>query len=99
MASAYRSDIWQVRTEVAFGKCVEKCTFGKCVEKWLSNCKKAGSWLEMYAQGLSRVGQNHKYTVYIQWTINILCIYIHGIFGREITKYTVIYGVYIQFWP
>jgi hypothetical protein len=23
----------------------------------------------------------------------------HGNFGREITKYTVIYGVYIQFWP
>jgi hypothetical protein len=23
----------------------------------------------------------------------------YGIFGREITKYTVIYGVYIQFWP
>jgi hypothetical protein len=25
------------------------------------------------------------------------CIY--GIFGREITKYTVIYGAYIRFWP
>ena len=24
---------------------------------------------------------------------------VYGIFGREITKYTVIYGVYIQFWP
>jgi len=23
----------------------------------------------------------------------------YGIFGRKITKYTVIYGVYIQFWP
>ena len=30
-------------------------------------------------------------------TIYIRCIY--GIFGREIIKYTVIYGVYIQFWP
>jgi hypothetical protein len=30
-------------------------------------------------------------------TINIRCIY--GTFGREITEYTVIYGVYIQFWP
>jgi hypothetical protein len=30
-------------------------------------------------------------------TIYIWCIY--GIFGRELTKYTVIYGVYIQFWP
>ena len=30
-------------------------------------------------------------------TIHIRCIY--GIFGREIIKYTVIYGVYIRFWP
>jgi hypothetical protein len=29
-------------------------------------------------------------------TIYIRCIY--GIFGREITKYTVIYGVNIRFW-
>jgi len=37
---------------------------------------------------MHRVGQTHIY---------IRCIY--GIFGREFTKYTVIYGVYIQFWP
>jgi len=30
-------------------------------------------------------------------TIYIRCTY--GIFGREIIKYTVIYGVYIRFWP
>ena len=30
-------------------------------------------------------------------TIYIRCIY--GIFGREIIKYTVIYGVYIRLWP
>jgi len=24
---------------------------------------------------------------------------IHGIFGREITEYTIIYGVHIRFWP
>ena len=30
-------------------------------------------------------------------TIYIRCTY--GIFGREITIHTVIYGVYIQFWP
>ena len=30
-------------------------------------------------------------------TIYIRCIY--GMFGREIIKYTVIYGVYIRFWP
>jgi len=40
------------------------------------------------ASGMCRVGQSHIY---------IRCIY--GIFGREITKYTVIYGVYIRFWP
>ena len=33
--------------------------------------------------GMSRVGRNHIYTVYIRY------------FGREITKYTVTYGVYI----
>jgi len=30
-------------------------------------------------------------TVYIR--------FIYGIFGRESTKYTVIYDVYIRFWP
>jgi len=30
-------------------------------------------------------------------TIYIRCVY--GVFGREITIYTVIYGVYIRFWP
>ena len=30
-------------------------------------------------------------------TIYIRCIY--GTFGRKISKYTVIYGVYIRFWP
>jgi len=30
-------------------------------------------------------------------TIYIRCIY--GIFGQEITIYTVTYGVYIRFWP
>ena len=30
-------------------------------------------------------------------TIYIRCMY--GIFGRENTEYTVIYGVYIRFWP
>jgi len=30
-------------------------------------------------------------------TLNIQCIY--GNIGRDITKYTVIYGVYIWFWP
>jgi len=36
-------------------------------------------------------------TMYIYIYIYIRCIY--GIFGREITVYTVIYGAYIRFWP
>jgi len=43
-----------------------------------------GPWLKWTLLGLAR-------------TIYIRCIY--GIFGREITEYTVIYGVYIRFWP
>jgi hypothetical protein len=40
----------------------------------------------------------HTYTrLGLARTINIRCTY--GIFGREITKYMVIYGVYIQLWP
>jgi hypothetical protein len=39
---------------------------------------------------MCRVGQHHIY-IYIY----IRCIY--GIFGREVTKYSVIYVVYIRF--
>jgi len=40
-----------------------------------------------------RVGQNHTF-------IGIYYIRsIYGISGREITIHTVIYGVYIRFWP
>jgi len=52
---------------------------------------------------ISRVGHNCTLTPYmtvylgLARTIYIRCIY--GNFGREITKYTVIYGVYIWFWP
>jgi len=31
--------------------------------------------------------------------IYIYIRFIYGIFGREITKYTAIYGVHIRFWP
>jgi len=30
-------------------------------------------------------------------TIYVRCVY--GIFGREITKYTVVYDAYTRFWP
>jgi hypothetical protein len=39
---------------------------------------------------LLRVGHNH-ISIYVR------CIY--GAFGMEITKYTVIYGVYVRIWP
>ena len=43
-----------------------------------------------------RVGQNHIY-IYIYIYIYILCNY--GIFVREITVYTVVYGAYTRyFW-
>jgi hypothetical protein len=37
-----------------------------------------------------RVGQNH---------IGIIIRCIHGIFGKEITKYIVVYGVDMRLWP
>jgi len=41
-----------------------------------------------YKTLVNRVGQNHIY---------IWCVY--GIYGREFTKYTVIYGAFIRYWP
>jgi len=49
-----------------------------------------------------RVGQNHTYKVFLAGKspyIRSYTVYIYSIFGREIIKYTVIYGVYIRFWP
>jgi len=43
------------------------------------------------AQLITRVGQNYIY-------IYKYTVYIYGNFGRENTKYTVIYGAYIRFW-
>ena len=51
----------------------------------------------MTFSALGGVPQLHKTSVGLARTIYIRCIY--GNFGREITKYTVKYGVYIQFWP
>ena len=42
----------------------------------------------------------HKCTsIYLGLARTLYIRLIYGIFGREITKYTVIYGVYIRFWP
>jgi hypothetical protein len=45
--------------------------------------------INMCRPNIDRVGQDHIYTVYTRY----------GIFGREVTKYTAIYGVFKQFWP
>jgi hypothetical protein len=55
------------------------CTLVSCVYASSCGCVTLLQQLQIF-----RVGQNHIY---------IVCIY--GIFGREMTKYTVIYGVYI----
>jgi hypothetical protein len=52
----------------------------------IGNCHSAVSML--HKTMVFRVGQNPIY---------IRCVY--GIFGREITIYTIIYGVCIRFWP
>ena len=44
------------------------------------------AWCPHHTSQKSRVGQNH-----------IPIRFIYDIFGREITKYTVIYGVYVRF--
>jgi len=37
--------------------------------------------------------------IYIYIYVYMYIYGVYGIFGREITKITVIYGVYIRFWP
>ena len=37
--------------------------------------------------------------IFLELARTIYIRYIYGIFGRKTTKYTVIYGVYIRFWP
>jgi len=45
-----------------------------------------GSWVDHLCR-ICRGGQNHIYTVNVPY------------FGREVTKYTGIYGIYIRCWP
>jgi hypothetical protein len=42
---------------------------------------------------------NTEGSVFVELARTISIRYIYGIFGRETTIYTVIYGVYIRFWP
>ena len=43
-------------------------------------------WLRVQMNHIFMVVQNHVYTI------------VNGIIGREFSKYTAVYGVYIQFW-
>jgi hypothetical protein len=71
-------------------RCKRTGSAGKCTDIHLAQDEIAlGLFTPLnMAHNYYRVGQNHIY---------IRCI--HGIFGREITKYTVNYGVYTRFWP
>jgi hypothetical protein len=52
--------------------------------------------MECREQGITLKGLRGKYAGLAR-TLYIWCMY--GIFGKEITEYTVIYNVYVQFWP
>jgi len=52
--------------------------------------------VKLYTFFLDRQWQLLKYLGLVR-TIYIRCIY--GIVGKKITKYTVIYGEYVGFWP
>ena len=56
------------------------------------------SHLPRCAQEQQATRHSHEVTsIRLARTIYIRCIY--GISGREIIKYTVVYGVYTRFWP
>jgi hypothetical protein len=57
--------------------------------------RKDGS--EQSAQAVHLEYQSRDLYLGLARTMYIRCIYV--IFGRQIPKYTVIYGVYIRFWP
>jgi hypothetical protein len=83
--------VWQRR--MMGGHCphrVKNCDVRWCLVEagWTESTPWQAHWRKCI--GLAR-------TIYIY--IYIYIRYIYGILGREIIKYTVIYGVYIRFWP
>jgi len=54
------------------------------------------TWLFCFLMHLLSIGNTSQRSVGLARTTYVRCIY--GDFGREVTKYTVIYGVYIRFW-
>ena len=70
--------------------CARVCLYCGYMQVW-PPCKNAKiSFLLPGLRLTSRVGQNHIY---------IYTVYIQYFWQGNITKYTVIYGVYIRFWP
>jgi hypothetical protein len=72
-----------------FGREITKYTviYGVYIRFWPTLCTTLSTRVYNDASRLCRVGQNHIYMVYIQY------------FWQGITKYTVVHGVYIRFWP
>ena len=66
---------------------VQAC-YSASLLQWTVQACYSASLLQWTVQGYTFVG--------LARTIYIRCIY--GIFGREITKYTVIYSVNLRFW-
>jgi hypothetical protein len=83
--------------------CVCMCVCSVCCkERGCEYSKRRFKWLFLSITWMYQdrvIGQNRTYALFLGLarTIYIRCIY--GILGREITKYTVIYGVCIRFWP
>jgi hypothetical protein len=57
----------------------------------------AGSWHSVRISHSHTYAGHHVSKLGLAKSIHIRCIYDN--FGREITKHTVIYGVYVRFWP
>ena len=75
-----------------FGREITKYTviygvFTRC--SWQGNHQIYGHTRCLYAVFLAGKSPN----------IRLYTVFIHSVFGREITKYTVIYGVYTRAWP
>ena len=68
-----------------------------CVVRAREKRRPHGTWAhKSLLRASPKQGRPHGTWIGLARAIYIRCMY--GIFGRKITKYTAIYGVYIQFW-
>jgi hypothetical protein len=69
-----------------------------CVVRAREKRRPHGTWAhKSLLRASPKQGRPHGTWIGLARAIYIRCMY--GIFGRKITKYTVIYGVHIRFWP